>query len=79
MRPHIIPQGPPTVSGDGPDFVLTLGGLLVEGQVKIETSIAHLRLIHTTLVPGLAIVDGTAPQTEPSLAIAGGIRKPPQQ
>lgn len=72
MRPHLQLSGPLGVSGDHPAFVLTLGGLLIEGQVAIESSISRLRLIHTTLVPGLSIADGIVPSSEPSIMATAG-------
>ena len=55
FRPHLRLQGPLEITGDNPDFSLTLGGLLVEGTVQITGSLGRLRLIHTTLVPGGSI------------------------
>ncbi|WP_246752898.1 hypothetical protein [Sinorhizobium sp. BG8] len=72
MRPHLQLAGPLTVTGDRPDFVLTLGGLLIEGQIRLETSISRLRLIHSTLVPGLSITDGSIPSPEPSIVATAG-------
>ena len=66
-RPHLKLQGAWTVSGDAPDFTLSLSGLLVEGQVLIEGSIGGFRLLHTTLVPGLTIAEGAAVLAQPSL------------
>lgn len=62
-RPHLRLTGPLTVTGDRDDFVLTLGGLLVEGRVEIAGSLRALRVIHSTLVPGVSIAepDPTAP------------------
>ncbi|EPE96727.1 hypothetical protein [Rhizobium grahamii] len=77
MRPHLQLTGAMTVTGSRPDFVLTLAGLLIEGQVRVEDTISRLRLVHSTLVPGLGIVDGSAPAGEPSIvALAGSTATP---
>ncbi|MFZ5673520.1 MAG: hypothetical protein ACOZAM_11215 [Pseudomonadota bacterium] len=79
MRPHLRLRGPLTVSGDRPDFAVTLSGLLVEGRVAVDGSLHRLRILHSTLVPGGSIA-GTEPPppvlVEPSLkagaALASG-------
>ncbi len=57
FRPHLRLHGPLTITGNHPDASVTLGGLLVEGRVQIEGSLGRLRLLHTTLVPGVSIAD----------------------
>jgi hypothetical protein len=56
-RPHLRLNGPLTIDGDRPDFSVTLGGLLVEGRVEIVGSLRRLRLIHSTLVPGVSVAE----------------------
>jgi hypothetical protein len=56
-RPHLRLDGALSIVGDRPDFMVTLGGLLVEGRVQIDGSLRKLRLIHTTLVPGVSIAE----------------------
>ncbi|WP_267221378.1 hypothetical protein [Dyella silvae] len=51
--PHV--QGAVTINGAHPTATVTLSGLLMEGAVQIADSLSRFRLIHTTLVPGLAI------------------------
>jgi hypothetical protein len=57
FRPHLRLSGPLAVTGDRSDFTLTLGGLLIEGQVDVQGSLRGLRLLHTTLVPGVSIAE----------------------
>lgn len=57
FRPHLRLTGPLTITGNHPDASVTLGGLLVEGRVQIEGSLGRLRLLHTTLVPGVSIAE----------------------
>ncbi|CAN7553083.1 hypothetical protein [Mesorhizobium sp. LjNodule214] len=76
MRPHILLDGPLTLSGDRPDYSVTLGGLLIEGRIAVTGSLNRLRLLHTTLVPGVSIAeqDPPAPQPpEPSIAAAAAL------
>lgn len=61
MRPHLLLSGPLEVTGDRPDFALTLGGLLIEGRIAIQGSLNRLRLLHTTLVPGESIAEQDPP------------------
>ncbi|MBU3078989.1 hypothetical protein [Sphingomonas quercus] len=56
-RPHLLLGGPLTIAGDRDDFVLTLGGLLVEGQVRLEGALRVLRILHCTLLPGLSVAE----------------------
>ncbi|MFC5742689.1 hypothetical protein [Dyella tabacisoli] len=51
--PHV--QGSITIQGVHPTATVTLSGLLVEGAVQVTDGLSRLRLIHTTLVPGLAL------------------------
>ena len=44
MRPHLRLRGPLTISGNRPDFAVTLSGLLIEGRVAIEGSLHRLRV-----------------------------------
>ena len=56
-RPHLRLDGPLAVRGDRPDFTLTLSGLLIEGRIVVRGSLRRLRLIHSTLVPGVSIAE----------------------
>ncbi|MGI8570694.1 MAG: hypothetical protein ACR2KT_17415 [Methylocella sp.] len=76
-RPHLCLSRPLIISGDHDSSTVTLGGLLIEGRVEITGSLGGLRLIHTTLVPGVSIAapDPAAPPpppqpTEPSILAA---------
>ena len=72
-RPHLL--GDVVVTGIHEDASVTLSGLCVEGKLEVGGSLGHLRLLHTTLVPGPKIL-GTGPETgptiEPSLIVAAG-------
>jgi hypothetical protein len=57
QRPHLRLGAPLTITGNNEDFAVTLGGLLVEGRLVIQGSLGHLRLLHTTLVPGVSIAE----------------------
>lgn len=57
FRPHIRTTQPIRVLGVNTDFTVTLGGLLIEGNVDIRGSLGRLRLIHTTLVPGGSVAE----------------------
>jgi hypothetical protein len=79
FRPHVRVTGPLAITGTHDTSTVTLGGLLVEGRVVIEGSLGRLRLLHTTLVPGVSIAepDPDLPPPvpvppEPSI-LAGGI------
>lgn len=61
FRPHLLLGAPLAVTGDRPDFTLTLGGLLVEGSVDLQGSLSRLRLAHATLVPGVSIAEPDGP------------------
>lgn len=76
VRPHLRLRAPLTISGDRPDFSVTLSGLLIEGRVAIEGSLHRLRIFHSTLVPGGSIAETDpppAPQTGPSLLAAANL------
>ncbi len=67
FRPHLRLERPLRITGVRDDFALTLGGLLIEGQVEIAGSLRRLRLLHSTLVPGVSIAapDPDLPPTPP--------------
>jgi hypothetical protein len=68
QRPHLRLTGPLTITGDHRDARVTLLGLLVEGRVEIEGELGLLRLLHTTLVPGVSIAEDAPPAViEPSI------------
>jgi hypothetical protein len=74
-RPHLLLPQPLTITGNHDTSSVTLGGLLVEGRVEIAGSLGHLRLIHTTLVPGVSIASpdpalppAPPPTVQPSIA-----------
>ncbi|MEX3677164.1 hypothetical protein AB3X89_08010 [Paraburkholderia sp. BR14320] len=52
---------------------LTLGGLIVEGGLRVEGDLGLLRLLHTTLVPGRSVEQlATLPPTGPSVVVSPG-------
>ncbi len=57
FRPHLLPASAIRILGANPDFSLTLSGLLIEAAVEIPGSLGRLRLVHTTLVPGVSIAE----------------------
>jgi len=57
FRPHLLLGTTLTVQGDRSDFTLTFGGCLIEGRIDIQGSLRALRLIHSTLVPGVSIAE----------------------
>jgi hypothetical protein len=72
------------ITGDHPESMVTLSGLLIEGAVALTGTLRRLRLIHCTLVPGCTIA-GSGPASpqpaspiEPSLAVAGGTAANPR-
>ncbi len=73
FRPHLRPDQTIRVTGINEDFALTLGGLLIEGAVEIPGSLGRLRLIHTTLVPGVSVAlpdpDQPPPPDPPGFSI----------
>lgn len=72
-RPLLL--GDISVTGSHDDAALTLSGLWIEGKVEVLGSLGHLRLLHTTLVPGPTVL-GTGPESgpaiQPSLVVAAG-------
>jgi hypothetical protein len=64
-RPHLRLTGPLQISGNRPDYAVTLSGLLIEGRVVIDGSLHRLRLLHATLVPGVAIAERDPPLPPP--------------
>ena len=79
-RPHLRLAGPLQISGNRPDYAVTLGGLLIEGRIVIDGSLHRLRVLHSTLVPGVSIAESDPPlppaPVEPSITavanLAGG-------
>ena len=72
-RPHIKLTGALEIVGDHPESAVTLSGLLIEGWVHVTGSLGHLRLIHSTLVPGRALTEDGLPATAlPSLIVEPG-------
>jgi hypothetical protein len=67
-RPHL--EGPISIIGDHPTAGVTLSGLVVEGAVAVTGRLGRLRLVHTTLVPGLAIGAPPPSPIPPSLTAA---------
>ncbi len=83
-RPHIRLDQPLAITGDHPESMVTLSGLLIEGAVSVTGSLRRLRLMHCTLVPGLSIA-GVGPMSplpasavEPSLSVAAGTAANPR-
>jgi hypothetical protein len=77
FRPHLRLDRPLVITGNQPNFTLTLGGLLVEGSIDLRGSLRGLRLIHTTLVPGVSIAEPDPvlpppppPAVQPSVRVA---------
>lgn len=83
-RPHLRLDQPLAITGDHPESMVTLSGLLVEGAVSVTGTLRRLRLLHCTLVPGRSIAaDGPAAPApaapvEPSLLVAGGTAANPR-
>jgi hypothetical protein len=65
VRPHLRLTAPMQLSGDRPDYAVTLSGLLIEGRVVIDGSLHRLRLLHSTLVPGVSIAEADPPLPPP--------------
>jgi hypothetical protein len=77
FRPHLRLLAPLSITGEHDTATLTLSGLLVEGRVTVEGSLGRLRVLHSTLVPGVSIAEpdpdlGPPPAVpvEPSIAAA---------
>ncbi len=64
-RPHLRLTAPLQLSGNRPDYAATLSGLLIEGRVVIDGSLHRLRLLHSTLVPGISIGESDPPVPPP--------------
>lgn len=71
-RPVVV--GDIRVRGDIADGVVTLDGLTVAGRVLVGTTLRELRIIHCTLVPGVALADDGAAvrPDEPSVLVDPG-------
>jgi hypothetical protein len=69
-RPHLLLDGVFEITGDRPDASVTLSGLLIEGRVEITGQLGRLRLLHTTLVPGVRIALPAGPPAVPDPSIA---------
>ena len=67
-RPHLHLATPLTISGPA-DAMLTLSGLLIEGAVTVSGALGRLRVLHSTLAPGLAI---GAAKTRIAVAVGRG-------
>jgi hypothetical protein len=77
-RPHVrLPNGSIAILTAGANASLTLGGLLVEGALRVEGDVKTLRLLHCTLVPGRSVEQERAiPPSGPSIVVAptaGGV------
>jgi hypothetical protein len=57
FRPHLRLLAPLSITGNHDTATITLSGLLVEGRVSIEGSLGRLRILHSTLVPGVSIAE----------------------
>ena len=71
-RPHLrMPSGSIAILGTGADASLTLGGLLVEGALRIDGDLKTLRVLHSTFVPGRTVEQERAVSLiGPSIAVA---------
>ena len=70
-RPHLRLPQPLTITGNHDTASVTLSGLLIEGRINITGSLGRLRLLHTTLVPGMSIAEpGPPPPLQPSVMAA---------
>lgn len=73
VRPHLRLTAPLEIQGLHPRASVTLSGLLIEGSVEVSGELGRLRLLHTTLVPGLALDENGEPVgSEPSVEVNGG-------
>jgi len=76
VRPHLRLTGTAAsiaVKGQDDQGRLTLNGVLVEGGLRIESSLEAVRIMHSTLVPGRSVEqEASSPPTGPSLVVAGG-------
>lgn len=69
-RPHLRLAAPLALTGDHPESMLTLSGLLIEGGIELQGTLRRLRLIHCTLVPGHTLATPAAAPTPASLTVA---------
>lgn len=69
VRPHL--QGNIKISGPNTGGSLTLSGLLIEGYVEAERTLNRIRILHSTLVPGLELSEdhGGATTQKPSVLV----------
>ena len=69
QRPVIV--GDIGITAAGGDRRMTLDGFWVEGQVTVSNNLGELRLVHSTLVPGLSRTESNEPAEpdEPSLIV----------
>ena len=76
-RPHLRLPRPLVISGNHDTAGVTLGGLLIEGRIEISGSLGALRLIHTTLVPGvsIAVPDPVGPLPAPLPSVTAAMTK----
>jgi hypothetical protein len=61
-RPHVLLSAPMTIAGAA-NASVTLSGLLIEGAIDVTGALGTLRLLHTTLVPGVWLSPTGAPGT----------------
>ena len=71
VRPHLrMPNGSIAILTAGTGASLTVGGLLIEGALRIEGDLDTLRVLHCTLVPGRSVEqEKLAPPTGPSIVV----------
>ncbi|MGH6967423.1 MAG: hypothetical protein ACREE0_23300 [Phenylobacterium sp.] len=67
FRPHLLLTRPLSITGVHDTATVTLSGLLVEGRVQVTGSLGRLRILHTTLVPGVSIAESDPPVPPPPL------------
>ncbi len=61
FRPHLRLRRPLLITGVHDTATVTLSGLLIEGQVVVSGSLGRLRVLHSTLVPGVDIAEQLVP------------------
>jgi hypothetical protein len=83
-RPHLLLDQPLAITGDHPESMVTISGIVVEGAISVTGTLRRLRLLHCTLVPGRSIA-GSGPASpppaspvDPSLTVAGGTAATPR-
>jgi hypothetical protein len=74
QRPHLQLDEPLELAGDRPDFSVTLSGLLIEGRVEVTGQLSRLRLLHSTLVPGVSIAESDPGNPLPDRPVEPSIR-----